>query len=221
MVHRGAFTGIIGLALAIFFHRKSKIFKALKYVEDSRPLIQNSKSVHDDVEVTFKGNHQENLTVSRLTFWNSGRKTIDANDVATAAPITIVVPNEHEFLAARILYVTDEKTKITISNKSLNLPESKETGRKISFEFLEPGDGAVVQILHTAKFTVEPKLIGKIKGITAFQKAAEDTSNYRRLREVGIRLRLTSSGWLYPFFSAQRELSQRNKVMQTGLSMPL
>mgnify|MGYP001766436755 CR=1 FL=1 len=76
----GVTIGIIGIVIGIFgsyyFYRKSLREKAPCWVIRSNNLVNGFSSKVQNLQVLFKGNQVENLTISKVVFWNNGKETI-------------------------------------------------------------------------------------------------------------------------------------------------
>lgn len=74
---------ILGIFLTLFFYFKSKKQKVPLYGTRSINLIKGKANKIDDLEILFKGDKVQYLTITKLLFWNAGKETIHRSDVAT------------------------------------------------------------------------------------------------------------------------------------------
>ena len=118
-------------------YKEKKIFVSIL----SNELIKNKQSDLDGLSILYGGKTVENLTVTKLTFWNSSIPTINNSDLIPNAPFTISLKN------GIILDVSVLK-----GDSSSNLIKAiylNEHTVKISFEYLDRKEGGIIQIIHT------------------------------------------------------------------------
>jgi hypothetical protein len=137
------------LVAAFIFYRKSRRDKTPCYSVTRQSIIENSAPLLPGLSVQFNGAVQEVITVAKVAFWNHGTETIARQDIAEAKPLAIVVDEGVEVLNATILKRIDiaNQFKIGEPQKHDNAP----TTVPVSFDFLDRGDGALVQIVHNGK----------------------------------------------------------------------
>ena len=79
-----------------------------------------------------------NLTASKILFWNDGRDTINAGDIASTVPLAILIRAGLKILDVEVL---------TRSRPANNFAVSKVgdgSRATIIFDYLDKGDGAVI-----------------------------------------------------------------------------
>jgi hypothetical protein len=124
------------------------------------------------LEVTYKGHKVDNLTVSKILFWNNGYDTIDSADIVSTDPLRIDSVNQ--ILDAVIIKTNNSSNQIIaaigVDGASVN----------IAFDYLDKNDGAIIQVVHAGKSSNDLSLKGKLKGspIRFYQ------SNNRRVTEI-------------------------------------
>jgi hypothetical protein len=160
--------GIVGLVLAVIglltgyiFYRKGIKAKEPCYDEKSINLINGYSTQYEDLKIKYKEKDIENLSVSKILFWNNGSETIDKTDTLEDLPITICANEEKE---VEILDVKVLETNNFASDFSAVLLNG---GRfaVLSFEYLDSQDGAIIQAIHTGTGAISDLfLIGRIKG---------------------------------------------------------
>jgi hypothetical protein len=173
--------GIVGLVLAVIglltgyiFYRKGIKTKELCYDEKAVNLINGYSTQFEDLKIKFKEKDIENLSVSKILFWNNGSETIDKTDTLEDFPITICANTEKglEILDAKVL-----ETNNIASNFSAVVLNG---GRYVvlSFEYLDSQDGAIIQIIHTGAGAISDLfLIGRIKGAKKVSWKTVEKSN--------------------------------------------
>jgi len=154
----GSLLGLIGIALAFVFFLRSKTRPNISYQTHSVRLIGGAGALPPEIDITYQGKQIEKLTRTTCVFWNSGNTTIDAASIVEEDPFRVTLCSGH-VLSADIIAVT--RSVIAVN---ANVPENNLDCAVISFKFLDPGDGAIVALLHTAQ--EEFALVaGTIKGL--------------------------------------------------------
>ena len=148
------------LGLTVIFPPKKKPFYLIK----SFNLIKGHSSTINNLDIKYKfyddegkSVHEEikSLTTSKILFWNGGRKIINYTDIADSTPLRIVSKKAGKILEANIIQES-------ISNPATNINVEPKTNI-IYFEFLEPTNGAVIEVLHTGLSSKEIFIEGYIK----------------------------------------------------------
>lgn len=96
-----------------------------------------------EITILYQVEEIENLSRLNLLFWNAGKATIRAVDVPSAGGPCV------EFVSgARVLSHTLKGT----SSEEIGFRVVRETGNllRLNFEYLNPGDGAVIEVLYKA-----------------------------------------------------------------------
>lgn len=155
----GSLMGLIGgLAISYVFFRISQIGQRPTFQFQSRRLIgKQEQELPDEVEIIYNKQPVSRLTLSRIAFWNSGNATIDGNNITDADPLRLEVED------GCILKVHVIKATRVVNNFTVNHNDWP-TKALLRFDFLDPTDGVVLEILHTSKKRT-PKLLGTIRGV--------------------------------------------------------
>ena len=154
----GTIAGIAGLTLAVFFHLRSRKSSIIAIQSKDVSMIGGGAVFPDEVEVRYRGTPVPRLTSSIVWIWNAGNKTVKGSEIVAHDPLRLRFGGE--ILAVRIRKVTREVLRITA-----NTSEEEEMGMVCwDFEFLDPGDGGVLEVLHSGS-TEAPKSTGTIIGL--------------------------------------------------------
>lgn len=182
------FLAITSVAISIYLYFKSKREKIPRYIDRSFAIIENSISAIEGLEVKHNNTNIKQLTLSRVSFWNGGKKTIDGNDLAKADRLRISFENDTEIISAKIIHKKRDANAIKI-DKEKNIAF-------ISFDFLDYSDGAIFEIYHTGAAHDKASIKGTIKGsrhITYGEHKKDyliDITIYRiatQLQKIGVR----------------------------------
>jgi hypothetical protein len=132
----------VGVAIAVALYARGRSNRRLAIQGRSRPLATRSSEVsNSDLVITFKGRVVPGLWKTTVVIWNDGNKTLRGSDVADGDSLRI----EHEGVAldATVTHTTRKATGF------LARVGADQREVVFQFHFLDPGDGAAVDILHT------------------------------------------------------------------------
>jgi hypothetical protein len=107
----------------------------------------------------YAGKPIENLTVTKVAFWNAGKETIHSNDIASADPLVVKIKNDHEMLNAKVTYSKNPANQFSISD----IKNQKQF--TLQFDYLDKDEGAIIQILHTGISGEDIDVTGTVKGV--------------------------------------------------------
>ena len=156
----GSLIGIIGIVIGYILYRASLIGPRPVFQYRSLNLIEKEKqALPSDVEIFFRGKKVSRLTKTYIIFWNSGKSTLYGKDIVDDDPLRFSFGKDAEILRARIPKITKKMNKFEarINPKSPNEVI-------INFDYLDPNDGAVIEILHTS-IQRTPECKGTIRGV--------------------------------------------------------
>lgn len=132
---------IFSVIFAIWTWCAGKQRKEISVQCKSDILIKAGKNQIKKLDVLYDGNPIEDLTSSKFFIWNSGNQVLQRNDIVSARPIAIR-SEKAKLLDAQILRMSDPT-----SGFSVQLNSNQEA--QVDFEYVEAGNGILVQILHT------------------------------------------------------------------------
>ncbi len=155
--------GVVGLSLAIYFQITSIRKKEPCWAVRSVNLIEGYSSKLNELKIIFKEIQIENLTISRILFWNKGKDTIERGDIETINKLRIEAENGIDFLDAKILAINNQSNQceVKIANKGNCV--------NILFDYLDQKQGFVAQVVHTGKSSQDIHIVGDIKGVESIQ----------------------------------------------------
>lgn len=162
--HAEAVLAVLSIFLAVFFYLKGRRFKQPLYCIRSAHLIRNMDKRKGVLEITYDGESIANLTATKVAFWNNGSETIDGRDIAPADPLLIRVSEGHKILDVEVLGA------IRVANEFSISKSSDGASAAFSFNFLDKGEGATIQILHTGSSSRDIEVRGTIKGARLQQR---------------------------------------------------
>ena len=149
----GYILAVVGIAASVYFGIKGKRVKKLSFLKRTRRLILPRDMITPELHVFFCDKEIGNVSVSFYTIWNSGTETIQHDEIVPSRPVTIESSEDGEVLDAQIIKKSDDSCSFSVSAEANKV--------RIMFDYVEPHDGVVLQIIHTGSIS---DLTGKIKG---------------------------------------------------------
>lgn len=145
--------------ISYYFYKKSQVDALLAFQMSSIRIITKDRAKSlNGLNITFKGKEVVQLTKTYIFLWNDGRKIINGVDCVPSDRLRISI------IDAEILSTSIVKTSRDVNNISIDLNDSCSSEAFIIFDYLDPNDGVVIEILHTGKERF-PQIKGVIKGI--------------------------------------------------------
>lgn len=182
----GALISLSSIFIAIYVYLRSRHHPGIAYEIQSIRLLfaggntsesaSKAKSISiyrgglpEGVEVFWHGLKVDKLVRSTIILWNSGNQTFRAADLVDSDPLRIEVASG-SILASRITSVTR-----TVNGFSVLPHDSSPTVTIMRFDYLDPWDGATVELIHTSE--TQPHLLGTIRGLPRGPRATQINSN--------------------------------------------
>ena len=175
--------GIIGGAIlsaiiSLIFFILSKRRRKISYIKHTYKVIMDKLPKINELEIKYKGNDVTDLSYSQVEFTNSGNETLELDDfpkskhlsISTKGQFFINTPNELEIASSNNDITIDV---IIISHQKI----------EINFDYLNPHDKIIFNILHTDNINVN----GNIKGGRLIDNTQISENVQRSVRLIGIR----------------------------------
>ena len=151
--------GILGIIFTIYFYIKGKKTRKPVYMVRTVNLVRKNIKKIDKINILYNGNSINDLSITKIAFWNDGKETIDNKDVAKTNPLRLSINNDSMFLDAKIIYqknvANDFNISISKDHKYIN----------INFDYFDFEEGIVLQIIHTGNKNNDISLEGQIKSV--------------------------------------------------------
>jgi len=183
----GALIGIIGILLTIIgipvtfiVARRSRQRPDLRYLVDFDVLLRPTDQLFDEgLYMTLGPQKIDSLSRTRLAFWNQRGDTVRSADVLESDPLRLQFSSKDQPLQARV--ITMSRTQISLET---TLDSEFESCALINFDFLDAGDGGVVEVIHQG--TEKPVLVGTIRGAKSSSKGSANLGpdSISRLTEI-------------------------------------
>jgi hypothetical protein len=165
---------LVGAVIGYVYMRLSRERVQLLYRFVDTELVETKSDPTDPIQILFEDRPVPRVNKTVLYVWNAGRKTGEGSNVLARDPLRIAIPGDGHVLRARVLEVTRD-----VNNVTVQVPSDNQA--TIAFDFLDPGDGAAIEVIHTGAAD-ERRLEGTLKGIPEGPK--EDTSSHFEPRRI-------------------------------------
>ena len=148
----------ITLVFATYFYIKSKKVKLPLYSYWNVNIINELVNKFESLEMTYSGLSIENLSVTKILFWNGGNDTIDNKDISSVDPLKIRVNENYEILESNVLYSKNPANQFSIKTSD------DKSYAALEFDFLDKDEGGLIQLIHTGISDKDIEIHGTIKG---------------------------------------------------------
>lgn len=209
---------VFGILFGIYSYFKNRRTKAPTCIVRTIRLITENVKKIDSIEILCAGEKIENLSVSKIAIWNSGKEAIIQNDWATKEPLVIKLDKKYQILDAKILFQKD----IT-NNFSLTI-DNDEKSIIINHEYFAFEQGIIIELVHTGKSSHDIAIEGKLKTSTKIVRKKYPVSilpwhspkKYKKVKKnkktplINIGYFLFAAGFVMPFYFSWSILSKAN-----------
>lgn len=153
----GTIASVAGLLLAIYFYLEAKESRRLAiFVDPAKAAIVKAGQT-SKLATSYNGEQvQGDVTAAQVTIWNSGKLSIRSENVLDGVSLRID--------KARVLEVTIRKVTRNVTGVVARVNPQQAERIDISWNILESGDGAVIQIIYAGDATAEITPQGIIEG---------------------------------------------------------
>lgn len=160
----GHIVGLLGLILACIFYFRSKRDKEPHWAIQTVNLFTDYSGTVGGLEIQYAGEKVRDLSVSKLAFWNHGALTINSEDLVRTDPLRIETKGTARVLSTKLISNNNNA-----SQPLLSAPPEKNCAF-LNFDYLDRGQGFVVQIIHEGTSSSDLEVKGSIKGVSRIRK---------------------------------------------------
>ena len=147
---------VIGIVFGMLSYFKTKKSRKPTYRIRTFNLIKEINKI-DSVSILYKGENIENLSVSRIAIWNSGKETINKTDVAQNDRFRIEIDNSASILDYKLTLQKNEAN-------GFKLNKADDNCIIIDFDYFDYNEGIIIELYHTATNSSNITLKGSFKG---------------------------------------------------------
>lgn len=155
----GFLIGIAGLIFSYYIAKRDKRSRELKCMIVSTNLIAKSESLFPKLSIKYDNQDLVSFTSTKIRIKNAGTEVLKMSDIAKSDPITFITKTSNNafLLDFGIIYTSDALNNFSIEKITAN-------SIKLSFDYIEPKDTVVVQLLHTGKENADIEIKGAVIG---------------------------------------------------------
>jgi hypothetical protein len=182
----GSVTSIISLILAVYIWQGEKITPKLTYLINPARAVVVKANQASGLSVSFNNKDiKTDITAAQIAVWNEGKKVIKSENILK--PIIIRTGNNSAILEATIIKSSRDVIKVNLDKSQL-----QDGIIKVSWNLLELGDGAVIQLIYQGNPDVNISVDGIIEGqrtikriITNQLKSSDETGLATNNKKLG------------------------------------
>ena len=147
----GSVIGLVGILVAIAITFYFRVRPRLASQVNSLELLGNNPVLPKEIDFLFRGQKVPKVTLSRVAIWNMGNTTLRRDQIVRNDPLRIVTSNGSQILEVSVLSRTREVNDFTCAIRVLSAGNEAEC----TFDYLDTGDGALLELIHTGDGTVQ------------------------------------------------------------------
>lgn len=166
---------LLSVLLAIYLYKAGNKAKEISYRLNTSALIYDNKMSSPAIKVLEKDSIvlTDNVYLISGLIWNTGDFSISKDDLRK--PITVDLIGEGRILDYKIIREIDSST--TKFKLMLSSPKT----RTLGWEYFDPNDAMMFQILYTSSYPDNISVNGKVVGIEKFNKIEPNKNNFNPL----------------------------------------
>jgi hypothetical protein len=174
---------IVGLIITHVYYRLQKRRRELCWSIDSTNLIKGYSSLFEKLEIQYGEQKIENLTVSKIAFWNNGNETIDRKDVAVP-PHIYRTKEDTKILDVKVIKTSTVGNQFTARIMGMD----NEPVILLDFGYLDGQQGAVIQVIHTGVSLAPLSLGGEVKGVKEIEYKSRRIPFFSQVQRIFVNL---------------------------------
>lgn len=137
-----AFCTVFGVIFSLYQFQKDRNKREFSVSKNGYLVVKNGKKKIHSLSILFDGKEVDNVTITKITIWNSGSEDIRREDIASERPLILKASKNVEILNAEIIVQTDSTNKFSIISVTADVIH-------LDFEYANRNDGIVIQVIHT------------------------------------------------------------------------
>jgi hypothetical protein len=183
----GTLIGIIGIGIGLIIAYVFKSRPRLAAQTNTFTLVGPNAVLPPEIEFLFRGVKVSNVAMSRIAIWNVGNTTIKGDQIVSSDPLRIITSEK-----SNILETTVQRCTRPVNGACCALREGTTNEAECRFDYFDPGDGVLIQLIHTGSDDV--KVSGTLRGIpkgvliSSVPKKKPTPEFQRQITPTGLRL---------------------------------
>jgi hypothetical protein len=166
----GLIVGIIGIMIGFLSFLKSRRQRKLAYLVKTTRITEKQEKI-PKFKIMYENKNIEAFSLSRVALFNDGNEVIDSSIMSKKDPLRIIISESFQILDMNLFYIKNEANDFSlIRNEKGNVAE-------IDFDYMNEGDGCIVEVFHDGAASDDISVAGSFKGIKGInQKQIEGMS---------------------------------------------
>jgi hypothetical protein len=150
---------VLAIPITFALGRRTRQRPEFRYAIDFDVILKADNNLFDRGLFMTLGTHRiDSISRSRVAIWNHRGDTIRKSDNLDSDPLRLQLEEDDEALQIRILGTSRLQAGIVVE---LHREDLKSV--PIDFDFLDAGDGAIIELIH--KGPSRPTLVGTLQGV--------------------------------------------------------
>ena len=142
---------VVGIPIAFAVGRRNRQLPDLRTAFDFDQIVTPGNWLRGGLALSFKDKSMTHISRTVIAVWNQRGDTVYGRDVVASDPLKIEVEGDDSILQVRLVARSREPIGVAVDDCGA-----------IGFEFLDAGDGFVVEVLHSEK--TPARIVGTIPG---------------------------------------------------------
>lgn len=155
---------VAGGVLGGYFYLKGKRDKEPHWAIQTVNLFKDYSGTVAGLDIQYLGEKVRDLSVSKVALWNHGAMTINSSDLVRVDPLRLQTKGKARILSTKLISANNEASQVLLS------ASSEKDQAFFNFEYLDHGQGFVIQVIHEGTNSNDLELKGAIKGVGRIRK---------------------------------------------------
>jgi hypothetical protein len=155
----GSLIGLAGIVLGFVFYYRSLARVVIAFQHDTVHLIGGRGAAFPkEVEVRFDGRPVAHVAMTRVVVWNAGNKPVAREDIVSSDSLRLRVSENCKVVRHEVIRQLRAVNRVELTQR-----DDSPNELNLTFDFLDPGDGATIEVLHSGE-TKAVEMLGTIRG---------------------------------------------------------
>lgn len=156
----GLVVAVVALPLTYTMGRRSRQRPNLRYVTDFNVLMDTRQAVaRYPLRIIYGSEELDRVSRTYVAIWNHRGDTVSGTDIVASDPLRLRLERGDTALRAGVVTRSRDQCGIRVS-----LDETDRSAVQIAFDFLDEGDGFILEVVHRGG--IAAALAGTVRGAT-------------------------------------------------------
>ncbi|MBE1485206.1 hypothetical protein [Plantactinospora soyae] len=163
----GFFLSVIAIPITFIVARRTRLRPEIRYAIDHDVLVEPKAELIDrGLSIRFADQTLRQVSRTYVALWNHRGDTIKGSDILFEDPLRVQLQDLDAVVDVSVVWYSRDQNRLTV-----RCDPADRSAATIDFDFLDAGDGAVIQIVHEQG---SPALAGTIRGCGIRDKGSGD-----------------------------------------------